>query len=68
MPPGHPFFTVIIGQNLQRSLLQEFSIKRPRKQIFHLNGLGFAVQVGENYRNIAAEFPDYLTADAAGGR
>lgn len=48
--------------------LQKLRIKSPRQQFAHLDGFGFAVQVGEGDRNIAAEFPDYLAADSAGRR
>jgi hypothetical protein len=36
-----------------------------REQIAHLKGLGFALQIRENYRDIAAEFPDDLPAGTA---
>lgn len=47
-------------------LFQKLRIKRPRQQFAHHYCLTFSFEVGENYRDIAAEFPDDLAADSAG--
>ena len=49
-------------------LFQKLSIKSSREQVFHLDGFGFAFEVGHGDGDVAAEFPDYLAADAAGWR
>src|SRR6266478_9127308 len=39
-------------------------IKRSRKQFTHPNDFGFAFQIRQNYRNVAAKLPDQLAARA----
>src|SRR5690348_16073858 len=37
------------------------------EEVAHLRGFGPAFEVGEDDRDVAAEFPDHLTAGTAGG-
>jgi hypothetical protein len=48
--------------------LQVRGIERFREEIAHLQDFGFAFQVGEDYRDVAAKFPDQLATGAAGWR
>src|SRR6266849_5067208 len=65
-----PFFILLIRIVfifLSR-LSQVGGIKRFRKQVAYSNGFGFAFQVCQNHRHIAAEFPNQLAACSAGWR
>src|SRR5215831_16175700 len=52
----------------KRFSLQELCIERAWKKVTHLHRFGLTFQICHYYRNVPAEFPDDLAANAAGRR
>src|SRR5271163_4729051 len=63
-----PLFAIRFGFIFFPRLSQVGRIERFRKQIAHLDSFGFTLQIGKDYGDIAAKFPDQLAACAAGRR
>src|SRR5260370_41015602 len=52
----------------KKSSLENGRIKRPRKQVFQSMGFGLAARIDEQDFDVAAQFPQNLSAGATGRR